>query len=298
MPIERFVQDNIQIINDRITNFRDHASGFSDIDIKNHLQSKLTNYISNPDNVITILDDLSRVSYVKARVIDIANARCFYKPHLEKFYKSEVLKSVFNSVDLAQLADENISLLSNRFGADSREIAFINSDLKSLLNKSLFLVSLGGFSSDLQRGDSGLRVANEGDSAQFLFVARAILAGFNCSNVDVRSSRYDVIIDYANHLLRIQVKGITSGSTVSFFDRDRGGQGIDHTHSRNRGGRITAVDCDIYVAVDKQVGSCYIIPMSYADALDESEARNVSLVNIQTYLENWKTIIDVATRND
>jgi hypothetical protein len=93
--------------------------------------------------------------------------------------------------------------------------------------------------------------ANAGDSAEFIFVARAILAGFNCSSVDVRSSRYDAIIDYNKKLLRVQIKGISTGNSISFKDRDRGGQGIDHTHERNLGQRITSVDCDIYVAVDK-----------------------------------------------
>jgi len=118
----------------------------------------------------------------------------------------------------------------------------------------------------------------------------------NCSNVDVRSSRYDAIVDFNSKLIRIQVKGITGGSKISFFDRDRGGQGIDHTHERNRGQRITKDDCDIYVAVDKQVGTCYIIPMTYADALDEEKAKSVKLSDVSDYLERWQTIIDVATR--
>ncbi|MCR2114221.1 DNA cytosine methyltransferase, partial [Campylobacter upsaliensis] len=47
-------------------------------------------------------------------------------------------------------------------------------------------------------------------------------AGFNASSVDVRSSRYDAIVDYNGTLLRIQIKGITGG-LISFKDRDRGG---------------------------------------------------------------------------
>ena len=170
------------------------------------------------------------------------------------------------------------------------EVKFIEKDLKVLINKSLFVASQGGFSSDLQAINSGLRVANEGDSAQFLFVARAILAGFNCSNVDVRSSRYDAIIDCNGTLLRIQIKGITAGSTISFVDRDRGGQGIDHTHERNRGKRITKKDCDIYVAVDKQVGICYIIPMFFADNLSDEDAKTVKLSDVSEYLENWSIV--------
>lgn len=127
-----------------------------------------------------------------------------------------------------------------------------------------------------------------------LFVARAILAGFNASNVDVRSSRYDAIVDFDDMLLRIQIKGISNGEIISFKDRDRGGQGIDHTHERNRGKRITKADCDIYVAVDKQVGICYLIPMSFADTLSDDECNKVRLEQVQNFKENWEVIKEVA----
>jgi hypothetical protein len=112
--------------------------------------------------------------------------------------------------------------------------------------------------------------------------------------VDVRSSRYDAIIDYNSILLRIQIKGISSNNIISFFDRDRGGQGIDHNHKRNKGKRITSKDCDIYVAVDKQVGICYIIPMSFADNLDDNKAVNIKLDDLLVYLENWEIIKNLA----
>lgn len=138
-----------------------------------------------------------------------------------------------------------------------------------------------GFSNNINHINSGIMTANAGDSAEFIFVARAILAGFNCSSVDVRSSRYDAIIDFNDKLLRVQIKGISSGNIISFKDRDRGGQGIDHKHESNIGKRITSKDCDIYVAVDKQVGICYIIPMEWADKLSDE---NVKILNYQKFL--------------
>ncbi|MCR2101405.1 hypothetical protein CUPS4258_08695, partial [Campylobacter upsaliensis] len=82
---------------------------------------------------------------------------------------------------------------------------------------------MDGFKANLLQINSSIMLFNAGDSAEFLFVARAILAGFNASSVDVRSSRYDAIVDYNGTLLRIQIKGITGG-LISFKDRDRGGQ--------------------------------------------------------------------------
>lgn len=170
---------------------------------------------------------------------------------------------------------------------------FIQNKLSKILQKALFVASIDGFSSNVLHINAGIMTANAGDSAQFLFIARAILAGFNASNVDVRSSRYDAIVDYENTLLRVQIKGI-SDNKISFKDRDRGGQGIDYTHARNRGKRITSEDCDIFVAVDKQVGICYLIPMSYVDKLSDEEVKAINVENLKDYKENWGIIAQVA----
>lgn len=151
------------------------------------------------------------------------------------------------------------------------------------------MITKNGFQVNLNNINSGVMTANAGDSAQFLFVSRAILAGYNCSNVDVRSSRYDAVIDYKGMIFKVQVKGI-SGSTVSFKDRDRGGRGIDTHNNRNIGKRITSSDCDIYVAVDKQVGLCYIIPMVDIDEWDDDEIKSVNVKQLKQYLENWNEI--------
>ena len=129
-----------------------------------------------------------------------------------------------------------------------------------------------------------------------MFLARAILAGYNCSNVDVRSSRYDAVIDYNGKLLRIQIKGVSSDA-ISFKDRDRGGQGIDHTHERNKGERITSKDCDIYVAVDKDVGLCYIIPMKdKIDPMKFEDIKRIKLSDLDEFRENWTVINEVASK--
>ncbi|MCB4757758.1 MAG: hypothetical protein LGB02_00020, partial [Sulfurovum sp.] len=176
------------------------------------------------------------------------------------------------------------------------EFKFIKTDLKKIIEKSLYIALKNGFSTNINAIESGVMTANAGDSAEFIFVARAILAGFNCSSVDVRSSRYDAIIDYNNRLLRVQIKGISSGTSISFKDRDRGGKGIDHTHVTNIGKRITSEDCDIYVAVDKQVGLCYIIPMEWADALNKDEYQTVNIKKIEQFKENWNIVKEKATK--
>ena len=156
------------------------------------------------------------------------------------------------------------------------------------------MILQNGFITNINNIDSGVMTANAGDSAQFLFVSRAILAGFNCSNVDVRSSRYDAVIDYKGKIFKVQIKGVT-GDTISFKDRDRGGRGIDTHNERNIGKRITSADCDIYAAVDKQLGICYLIPMKDIDDWpdDDIKSVNVNDQRIIPYRENWGIISEL-----
>ena len=87
-----------------------------------------------------------------------------------------------------------------------KEFDFIKTDLKKVLQKSFFIALNNGWATNINDVNSGIMTANAEDSAEFIFVARAILAGFNASSVDVRSSRYDAIIDYEGNLLRVQIK--------------------------------------------------------------------------------------------
>lgn len=237
------------------------------------------------------LKELENEQYVKSRVKNIAQKFNLNKSELEKFYHLTFLSEIAKFIDLPHLTEINLNTIEQKIpDSEKPKFNFIKNSLKKLIEKCLYIAMKNGFSVNLNKLDEGIMTANAGDSAEFIFVARAILAGFNCSIVDVRSSRYDAIIDYDNKLLRVQVKGISTGNTISFKDRDRGGQGIDHTHERNLGKRITSQDCDLYVAVDKQVGMCYMIPMTWADTLSLEEAKTVKLSDIEYYKENWNII--------
>ena len=89
-------------------------------------------------------------------------------------------------------------------------------------------------------------------------------------------------------LLRVQVKGFSGNPVANFRDRDRGGQGIDHTHKTNKGKRIGRKDCDLYVAVDKQFGICYIIPVKDIDNVADKDHFNE--IELQKYKEKWQNI--------
>ena len=245
------------------------------------------------------VDELKKVNYSKNKINQIATKFGLKDSELKQQYQTRFFKNIADVVDLEVLSQTNLEEIEKLLDTENlkNEFKFIKTDLKKIIEKSLYIAMTNGFSNNINHINSGIMTANAGDSAEFIFVARAILAGFNCSSVDVRSSRYDAIIDFNDKLLRVQIKGISSGNNISFKDRDRGGQGIDHKHESNIGKRITSKDCDIYVAVDKQVGICYIIPMEWADKLSDEKCKNIKLAEVLEYKENWNIIKDMTSTN-
>lgn len=288
--IDLFIKDNIASINNKISDFKESKlegrSTFDDIAIKKYLSTKLYNELEENKNAI--MDKFTKYKFVKAKIKDIANEFIYYKPNLEKVIEKLVfieLQTLYDPV----LCDNIIKVIFKDSNISANKQKFINKALTNIVSKSTYLMLQNGFQNNINNIESGIMTANAGDSAQFLFISRAILAGYNCSNVDVRSSRYDAIIDFKDKLFKVQVKGI-SGATISFKDRDRGGKGIDTQNERNKGQRITSKDCDIYVAVDKQIGTCYIIPMQDIDSWPETDIQTVSVNDLSKYKENWSII--------
>ena len=62
------------------------------------------------------------------------------------------------------------------------------------------------------------------------------------------------------------------------------------------GKRITSKDCDIYVAVDKQIGICYLIPMYVIDTWPDEKIVSVKTSELIEYRENWQIIDKMALR--
>lgn len=284
-----YVRININDINTSISSFKNKTP--NDTIIKDFLRKRFVNIL--PDIKEDLIKEFRQLNYVKSKISDIASKFILYKSDVEKFLMSTLYVESLKKVDSEKILNALTTTVEEQLN-NEYEYKFIKNDLKSITDKLITLLKLNGFSTNILNINSGIMLANSGDSAQFLFLSRAILAGFNASNVDVRSSRYDAIVDYNGTLLKIQIKGISSNN-IAFKDRDRGGQGIDHTHERNRGKIITSADCDIYVAVDKQVGICYLIPMSYVDGLtDDIKEKSINISTVKKYKENWEIIKEVA----
>lgn len=282
-----FVEDNIELINAKITLFSEtnqEQSGMKDApvqsEIKEYLSTKL--FQEFPNKKEELYEELLKENFVKSHIIDIANKYIYYQKDLQKKYEEYILEK-FKDSFTEPITKKILQTYADSSNLSKKEFNFIKN---KIIDKTNELTLSNGFPTNLTDINSGIMTANAGDSAQFLFLARAILAGYNSSNVDVRASRYDAIVDYQGQLFKIQVKGI-SGNTVSFRDRDRGGRGIDQNNPHNKGKRITSKDCDIYVAVDKQVGLCYLIPMKEIDLWNDDEIDQVQISKIIQYKENW-----------
>ena len=277
--LEEDIRKDIILINNNISRFDNKD------EIIRYLKKKfdtLTNFEKEQ-----LWEDFKNENFIKSRIPKIAIEKVLYKKHVEDYLESKMLniikekcnESSYNS--LSEVMSESL-LAELDFSLDKKETKILKKRLSKSIISLFPLILSDGFSTNLSSVDTGTMTSNAGDSAQFLFIARAILAGFDSSNVDVRTSRYDAIVGYKGKTFRVQVKGI-SGNTIYFKDRARGGQGIDYTHERNKGRRITKEDCDIYAAVNKKNGLVYLIPIEVV----EQSKEKVSTNEMKKYLENW-----------
>lgn len=279
MGLEEDIRKDIILINNNISRFDNKD------EIIRYLKKKfdtLTNFEKEQ-----LWEDFKNENFIKSRIPKIAIEKVLYKKHVEDYLESKMLNIIKEKCNessydsLSEVMSESL-LAELDFSLDKKETKILKKRLSKSIISLFPLILSDGFSTNLSSVDTGTMTSNAGDSAQFLFIARAILAGFDSSNVDVRTSRYDAIVGYKGKTFRVQVKGI-SGNTIYFKDRARGGQGIDYTHERNKGRRITKEDCDIYAAVNKKNGLVYLIPIEVV----EQSKEKVSTNEMKKYLENW-----------
>lgn len=285
---ESFVSKNIRKINKNLNSFNREQK----LQITRILSKKFESFIALQKNRDLLCKRFSTFNYTRSKIVEIANTYGLYKRDVEKFLDTYLYTRVFDNFKSDFHADKIAKYILNETKTDERISKYVINDLKKIISSLIILIKNKGFSSDLNKIDYGLRIANEGDSAQFLFIARAILAGYNCSNVDVRSSKYDAIIDHEKKLIRVQVKGISPNGAVHFVTRTRSGQGINYKDEKHQEKKITSDDCDLFVAVDKQTGVCYIIPINDIETKFKNK-KNISKSKLTSYLEKWTLISEL-----
>ena len=227
----------------------------------------------------------------------ISNRERLYHKQLEHLLRYATYAKIISKISKQEIKNKIVNLIKKE--ATAGEWDFVGSDIEIISDKAFNFVRMQGFQNNILNINSGKMTANAGDAAQFLFISRAIMLGYNCSNVDVRSSRYDSVIDYNGIILKIQVKGISADALISFKDRDRGGVGNDSSNRNNVGRLISSVDCDIYVAVDKECGACYIFPIKefVENKLTIGQRKKgISTDEAEAFFEKWDIIRIVAEK--
>ena len=324
--IEDFIKDNIQNINFCLSAYDSKKISryfksttinkpiyFTSTDIDTFLKRKFKKFIESDDNKIKIIDDFKKNELISDktmvrkvidyRLLNIANNHIFLVSSITDFYREYIMNQYLDNLITNKNYINNIIKVVNEVDTNNFKISkveknFIQNDLRKTLIDFLYLTFSNGFTKNIVISNSGVTSANEGDAIQFLFIARAMLAGFNCSNVDLRSSRYDAVIDINNKILRVQVKGISKN--IRFKDRDRGGDGNDPSNLRNKGKVISSKDIDLFVAIQKNTGICYIIPAIKIDEIVDQlvKKNNKSLTypisKLQEYKENWDIIYETS----
>ena len=212
----RYIERKIVQIN--ATNFDIDAEGKRIFGSKTNLKDFMKKYFIDKLQTETyqteLLQQLKTNDYKKSKIVNIANAFKIAKSDLESFYDTKVIELIDSKVTPDEYANKLLELYEAKNNDNIPAYKFSKIRLKKFILKQKHFIGKNGFLQNITNINSGIMTANAGDSAQFLFLARAILAGYNCSNVDVRSSRYDAVIDIFNNILRIQVKGISGGVVI------------------------------------------------------------------------------------
>jgi len=256
-------------------------------ELKKYLHKRINDF--SQKKIDTIYNEWKDDKFVKSKIKRLAIKHYLYKSHLESLLFFETKKRLLEKYSLKRLSDISdkfINGMIEEYG-DQIGVKAIKSELKKSFPDNYYFAILSGFYKNLTNIKEGEDSTYFGQAAQFLFLARALRAGYNASNVDLPSSKYDAILDNGEKTVKIQIKGF-EGNTISFFTRARGGQGIDATDVTNQQVRITSKMCDFYVGINHRVGTCYIIPMKDVDLFTDSDAKNVKISSLQKYKEAWK----------
>lgn len=283
--LQEIIDDNIQNINNGIKKACKEITSFSQPQIRNYLHESASIKLRDDHISNEILSLFKKENYQKSKIKDISNKFSLYHDDVEKFLIRKTHHDLEKKINKNSLADKLLEIIFEDSGFDKKRFNFIRTNLANLFPYSFYHFILNGYNKNTVGIDSGIMSANAGDSSEHFFVARAILAGFNASVVDVRSSAYDVVIDINNRLLKVQVKS-SDNDVFSRKGRDRGGQGIDPTDPTNRGKIVSSKDTDLLVFVMKKTGTIFIFPKNEIDKLPTTLKGRDYIKN----MENWDLI--------
>ena len=256
--------------------------------VKNELDKNIRKLSSSKSKIRKALKEFQRNKYQKNKVYLIANDFLVRKSDMEKLLTRQVFKQFENLINQEDLKDFLISYFEQNSFDNRKLFNFIKNNLKKDTEQFLPYILRDGYDQDYAGLEIGTNASNEGDGAEHLFVAKAMIAGFNCSVVDIGSSKYDAVIEDQNgDLLKVQIKSFGKQGVFARQGRDRGGEGQDSSNPANKGVLATSKNCDIFAAVNKSSGEIFIFSKNEIDNLPEKGIKRSDYMN---NWENWSKI--------
>lgn len=128
-----------------------------------------------------------------------------------------------------------------------------------------------------------------GAADEYIFIGRALKAGFTAQQKAWRDAPYDASIHYGSTLDRIEVKGSSDG-TFNVTRGGRAGKQINKQISKTR--VISRKDCDFVAGVCSDNGTIYIIP---TDVIEIINKQNLSTKTLSVFREKWELFMPDKT---
>ena len=287
LDIKKLVEDNIIELNKHRKNCEQKLEriypnrGIKYL-LKRQLDENIRKLSSSQAQINHAMNQLAEQAFIKTSVEAIANNFFVRKTDIKKLLTRQMFKKLEKKTDLRSI---EILLLDELIAGEANEsdgFRFIKNNLKKDVEQFLPYILRDGFDQDYSGLEIGTNSSNEGDGAEYLFVAKAMIAGFNCSVVDIGSSKYDAVIEDKNgDLLKVQIKSYGKDGSFSRKGRDRGGEGIDSSNPSNKGSLVTSENCDILAAVNKSNGEIFIFCKDEIDDLP-------IVIKRTDYPRNWE----------
>lgn len=251
-------------------------------DFKRQLDANFRVFMDDELKKKQAINRLRLENYSKKKHQDIANDFLINKGDIEKFYINYFFNEIYQSSDVKILEENILKFMKDNYFDNEKKFNYLKSVLSKIISLFSPYILKGGNNQNFALLEIGVNNSNQGDGAEHIFVAKAMIAGFNASKVDVGSSDYDAIIeDKLGNLLKVQVKSF-SDNAFSRKGRDRGGEGIDASNRSNIGKLVTSENCDILVAVNKKNSELFIFSKNEIDDLP------INSINRKDYMKNWE----------
>ena len=115
--------------------------------------------------------------------IDKHSAKTYRKNYKHQFIERDInnLKGILLETKILE------TLQDNYYFDDERKFSFLKKDLSKIISLFSPCILSGGNNQNYSLLEIGVNNSNQGDGTEHIFVAKAMIAGFNASKVDVGS---------------------------------------------------------------------------------------------------------------